>query len=238
VNVAGGGNGVTRTGSTTGPINNSFGATSGAAGNIVNLNSHTVFLNGTGTVSTCGILPVQLSSFSGTYRDGKVILEWEADHAVNFDRFQVEYSENGNDFDYIGEVVYENGKSFYRFYHSPVQTGKGYYRLKMIDHTNDFQYSKILQVSFNGSNDAMVKLFPQPADKKLNIALQSATDQRVMVSIYNVTGLKVDERSFNLRKGSNLLEIGNTYLLQNGMYVVKMIGQEIQYRSTLLIQHK
>ena len=51
---------------------------------------------------SCGAtLPVELSRFSALLMEGQVQLEWETQTEIGFDHFEVEYSMDGIDFDFL-----------------------------------------------------------------------------------------------------------------------------------------
>ena len=55
-------------------------------------------------VADCGPLPVQLTSFSGRYSGGKVLLDWQTSQEMNSDRFELFRSTDGLDFIKVANI--------------------------------------------------------------------------------------------------------------------------------------
>ncbi len=103
-------------------------------------------------ITVAGVVPVELTSFSavGT-RDG-VQLNWETATEINNHRFEIERSNDSQNFTIVGFV---NGrgttteKSSYSFVDKGVNEGKYYYRLKQVDYNGAYEYSQVIEVEFS-----------------------------------------------------------------------------------------
>ncbi|MBS1655491.1 MAG: hypothetical protein JSU05_11640, partial [Bacteroidetes bacterium] len=102
-NVTAGTNGLTRTGSSSGPINNAYGATAGTNGQLITLASAPLLNNANNAASPCGILPVTLSYFNAAINQSDVLLKWGVDNALNFSVFEIQYSRDGIIYNTIGQ---------------------------------------------------------------------------------------------------------------------------------------
>ena len=113
------------------------------------------------------LLPVKLISFSASYNDKKVLLEWEIDNPADVKRFIVERSINGNQW---VEVKTIPGNDQYRNYsvidENPMP-GKTFYRIKFIEKNNALSYSPVRQVRAGKNNEFIV--YPNPAKNKIFI---------------------------------------------------------------------
>ncbi|MEI9945871.1 MAG: hypothetical protein WDN26_16825 [Chitinophagaceae bacterium] len=161
-NVTGGSNGFTRVGSTSGAITNIYGATSGGNGNVISLAVAPLLKNANNVASPCGVLPITLISFRATADGSSNILNWEVDNAVNFSRFEIEYSTDGSFYTTLGLVDFNAPQSAYQFIHSPVTAPLNYYRLKLINTDGSYKYSNILLVRKDISIKG-IAVYPQPA---------------------------------------------------------------------------
>ena len=92
-------------------------------------------------------LPVHIVLFSGKLKEGKIFLTWEADNEINFNRFEIERSFNGKNFEQIGVVQASNSKNYSFTDVAEINRGRRvYYRLKQIDNDGSFEYSEIFSV--------------------------------------------------------------------------------------------
>jgi hypothetical protein len=119
------------------------------------------------TVSSVNVtdinLPVTLISFSAAKEGKTALLSWATSEETNSDRFEIERSANGKQWNKIGSV--ESGKESttirkYAFTDESPLTGQNLYRLKMVDQDNTFAYSVIRRVATEGKG---ITLYPNPA---------------------------------------------------------------------------
>lgn len=162
-------------------------------------------------------LPVRLVDFKAQLHNHDVILSWITASETDNDYFAVERSKDGSIFSEIGKIS-GNGTidvtSSYEFTDKfATEAGQGvlYYRLKQVDTDGKFSYSKIQDVVFHSST---LRLFPNPADQVVNIALPgkgqvqviSSQGQTVMQTEFDsVTQLNVS----SLPKGMYIFKISN-----------------------------
>jgi hypothetical protein len=115
-------------------------------------------------------LPVTLASFSVKKETSVALLTWQTTSETRTDRFEIEHSFNGRNWNQImtikaqGESTQEHT---YQFVHSTPANGRNYYRLKMIDTDLSFTYSKIEDVSLKPDFD--VAVFPNPTTEVVKI---------------------------------------------------------------------
>jgi hypothetical protein len=92
-------------------------------------------------------LPITLSSFSGMEQNGKNVLSWDVQSEQNISHYEVESSNDGNEFYAIGKVVAMNHSepASYSFTDEKNE-GISYYRLKIIDMEGGYTFSRILAI--------------------------------------------------------------------------------------------
>lgn len=109
-------------------------------------------------------LPVTLLSFTATKSQHAALLHWETTVEINSDRFDIEHSTNGKEWDLIGSLKSRGSgttKVAYTFIHEMPEAGANFYRLKMVDHDGSSSYSTVRTLYFDGSNVTI--LYPNPA---------------------------------------------------------------------------
>lgn len=143
-------------------VNSNFG-TSGDSGS----SSSTII-----TLQEAATLPVTLSAFSARSEKTTVYLDWETSLEENADRFEVERSANGTDFDYITEVSANGRSTRYSTIDENVLTGDYFYRLRMVDLDGTAAFSPVVAASV--TETVSVRAWPNPTAGSLNVA--GATD--------------------------------------------------------------
>ncbi|MBX7050135.1 MAG: VCBS repeat-containing protein, partial [Chitinophagales bacterium] len=114
----------------------------------------------------CLLLPIELTDFTGSQQGHAVKLEWTTASELNNDKFIIERSSNGDDFDAIGivsgagttEIVHN-----YQFFDQAPAGGINYYRLKQVDLDGAFTYSQMIVVEVSGEA-SYLKIYPNPSN--------------------------------------------------------------------------
>jgi hypothetical protein len=173
-------------------------------------------------------LPVELISFTGEIDQGAIRLNWRTASELNNDFFTVERSSGGEIFSNIGQVngggTSSHGNNYTLVDGNPIY-GTAYYRLKQTDFDGTFTYSKIIDVTYEGSTTPIMDVFPNPsAGEELNIRISGLKNmESVPVVMYDQLGrecmrllLDVDQNSGT---ASKTLKPEKT--LPQGMYILK-----------------
>ncbi|MDW3196606.1 MAG: DUF2341 domain-containing protein [Cytophagales bacterium] len=175
---------------------NEIGGSVNAGTNIVTSDTYTTFSDNTAE-SVEIPLPVTLLSFDGVAEDKIVILNWETAAELNNDRFEIEWSEDGSSFIYIGEVAGNGTTDFrnaYRFIDDQPLPGINYYRFRQVDYDGQFEYSPIIAVIVQEFfEEVTFKVYPNPVTEgKFNINLDGfRVGEEVVLSVMNMSGQKV-----------------------------------------------
>ncbi|RJP73407.1 MAG: DUF4961 domain-containing protein [Ignavibacteriales bacterium] len=147
-------------------------------------------LNNAITVS--GVLPVELTSFTAAGSKDGVLLKWETATETNNRGFEIQKSNNGKEFNTIG-FVSGNGttsqKISYTFVDKAAQSGKFVYRLKQMDFSGAFEYSKSIEVDLSTPKEfSLLKNYPNPFNPTTNLSFALPVESEVTLSVYNSVG--------------------------------------------------
>lgn len=179
-------------------------------------------------VYNCGIpLPIELLSFSCENTESAVNIKWSTASETNNEYFTVERSGNGIFFDEVGKVQGAGNSSSTLHYeitdHNPLD-GFNYYRLKQTDFDGKSEYSETVFIMFSRESDMVISnVYPNPADKRLNIDVNVASDIPVIMKIVDVAGRQVISRETALSSGINNLNIDISGLA-SGLYHIKILN--------------
>lgn len=147
-------------------------------------------------------LPVEMVSFEAKQIDETVELNWLTASELNNDRFEIQRSYDGIEFESIGEIAGNgttNELTEYIYVDSNPLYGNNYYRLKQIDFDGAYEFSSTLFVSFESSLNRGLAVFPNPLiGDELNIQFEgSFEDEPISISVYDMTGRMVFENQFS-----------------------------------------
>ena len=128
-----------------------------------------------GVFALCGVnnysapLPVDFISFELTKLGENVIANWKTTHEKDCKNFEIEYSEDGENWNVAGFVDANNhfgSINQYQFLHQYHINGTMYYRIKQNDFDGKFSYSKVEKIEIYTD---FIQISPNPAENYLEI---------------------------------------------------------------------
>lgn len=128
--------------------------------------------SGTPMIAASCAFPVKLISFTGELKKYGTELNWRTQNEINSDRFEVQRSINGRDFNFIGTVRAKGNpviETSYLFTDANVQQGMNYYRLKMIDKDGSFEYSAVIAIKVT-KRISTLAVYPNPVKNELKVS--------------------------------------------------------------------
>jgi hypothetical protein len=190
-------------------------------------------VNATGPLA---ILPVELTAFDVIVKDRNVILNWATASEKNNDRFEIERSIDGINFERIGSVKGNGTTSIpqvYTFTDLNPGAGQFYYRLKQVDYDGQFEYSQIKFAEITA--DISIKVFPNPASNYISIQINNDrnSNSKGMLVLYNTAGaiMHSDNIVGSVQKQLDVSQ------LPTGNYLLSYQSDEIQTTIKVIITH-
>jgi hypothetical protein len=179
------------------------------------------------------VLPVEMLYFEANAIGEKVFLDWATASELNNDRFEVERSNDGIDWEYLGSVKGAGTSvvtNTYQFIDAYPVVGVNYYRLKQVDFDGKFEYSLIRSVNVEtvGSNQ-LVRWYPNPS--KGEVIIVPVRDIKwVIVTDMAGRSVLVKELSAGAEQTLSLGEI------PAGTYLISFVTDKIEQTDKLIIQ--
>ncbi len=168
-------------------------------------------------------LPVELISFSAKCNTNEVELMWSTASEINNYNFEVQKSDDGILWYYIGTVTGAgNSSSVINYKYSDKVNGNNYYyRLKQVDFDGKSEVYGPIVVNCQNSNEVQISVNPNPFNEVLTIRI-SGEEQQLTVSLMDATGKLVMENQVVITGTFDL----NTSTLAPGIYALKVLGNE------------
>lgn len=138
-------------------------------------------------------LPVTLVDFLAKRQEKTSLLIWITTSEANSDRFDIERSADGRQWQKIASVASHtesNDRQSYEFTDYAPLAGENLYRLKMIDLDSTFGYSRIQSVVFDDAGKAV--LYPNPHTVYDHLTIQTSNPERIdRIQIFDVAGREI-----------------------------------------------
>ena len=170
-------------------------------------------------VNLQNVLPVSWVDFTGHYQNGgTVALNWSATNELSNDHYDIERSIDGKNFTHVGTVDAlraANGKGVYNYIDVTAPEGKIYYRIKQLDVTGKYSFSKVIAVESSIKTNSwhtfyaggVVKVLAQTDMNRMNVVLQDASGK-----------VLARQNANNVTNGQVLQLATNTY--SKGLYLI------------------
>ncbi len=182
------------------------------------------------TLNSCVVTPVLLNSFNSKLIENSIELNWQTQSEINNNYFEIERSNDGNNFTCIGKVLAQKNVSINDYSFKDAQPNFiNHYRLKQIDKDGKFVYSKILYVKFPNANPLKVISNPSKNLLLINIALDETKIKELI--LYDLFGRKL--KSFQVHQGSQIISLP---ILKTGKYILLQVtNQNESYQNTFFV---
>jgi hypothetical protein len=163
------------------------------------------------------ILPLQLLTFTATQQNANGLLQWTLADATDLQRFEVEYSTDGQRFGRIGTVMPNGGISF-SYLHRNLAAGMHYYRLRMVEKDGQVSFSKTEVIQSGKQQTYITGLRQNPvAGGQAMVDVYSATPQQAEAVVLDATGRLLLQQKVQLMAGANQVNL-SVLPLPSGMY--------------------
>ncbi len=172
------------------------------------------------------ILPVTLTNVKAYQQNKGVQIEWTAQEEINIDRYELERSQNGQQFEKIGSVEAKgnsNTNSQYNYFDANPYAGTNFYRIKIIEPGHE-TYSQVLKVNINNSYENVLTIYPNPVAGNM-IALQmNLPEGTYTIALYNKLGQQVMNKVITYAGGLSNETIELSSSLAAGIYQLRLSG--------------
>jgi hypothetical protein len=186
---------------------------------------------------TSGALPVTLTSVKAYQKNTGVQVEWTTQQENNIDHYEVERSQNGQQFTKTGAVNATGNTSSitnYNLFDANPFSGVNFYRIKIIDKQGNATYSQVVKVNIS-SKANQVTVTPNPIHSN-TVMIQMTNMQKgsYTISLTNKLGQQIAVKVIDHAGGSSLETITPAKAFANGVYQLKVTGNGISVIQQVL----
>ncbi|MGZ5242417.1 MAG: T9SS type A sorting domain-containing protein, partial [Bacteroidia bacterium] len=172
-------------------------------------------------------LPVSWLYFTAKAQDKNALLQWATASEINNNGFEIERSQDGENFEVIGWVN-GNGTSNQKHFYSyadmefgSLHTSTVYYRLKQTDFNGAYEYSTIETLRKNEVRLTDISIYTD-AQKCLKVQIISSINASTQVEILNMNGQILKQLNTYISAGNNTVKVP-VHEMKAGLYVVRVL---------------
>jgi hypothetical protein len=183
-------------------------------------------------------LAIKLNSFEGNLNGKTVSFKWSVATNELIEKFTMEKSMDGISFKPLADIPSSDRNSMVNYSMTDLMTtDKVFYRLKIIEHTGEISYSKIIAFTPGSHSESILKIINNPVnDDKLGFQYSAAINQLAEVRILDMTGRLRSKQTISCTQGFNTRTFLLPATLENGMYILDMT-MGATHLSTKFIRH-
>lgn len=171
------------------------------------------------------LLPTSITDISIANKNNVNILSWTSKNEINVSHFNIEYSNNGKNFEIIGKV--EAGKNGYNFIHNNYSAlATHYYRLQIVDKDGKASLSKIVSINLT-KHHKNLSIYPTITHQSVSAEIAVIQNSSYSISIVDITGRTVLKKSYYLLTGNNVVKIDCSMLQPSQYFISVQNGNEI-----------
>ncbi|MEM6799822.1 MAG: PQQ-dependent sugar dehydrogenase [Bacteroidota bacterium] len=179
------------------------------------------------------IFPVEFLEFEAKEEEEAVKLNWTTGFEENIDRYEIERSRDGLDFEEIGEKkAVGNSQEIipYEAWDYRPESGLNYYRIKSVDIDGQYEYSKVREVYLR--QEFKSRVYPNPQISGGEIVLELVNQYPAQVFMQDSKGKLL--RLKEVQSSKQLQEIRfSTSSISPGLYFI-----QIKQKGEILRSHK
>lgn len=178
------------------------------------------------------VLPLNLVTFTGNYKNEATLLKWETENEANTDYFVVERSALNGNYQSIGKVQAKgsiDAKALYNFTDGEAGSLGAtvlYYRLRIVDKDGKTSYSQIVVINIADVVTSL-SVYPNPAREEATLSITSDVEQTLSWQLIDNTGRVLLSKQAAVRKGNNSITI-DVRTFPAGTYFIKVTGKTVQ----------
>lgn len=180
-------------------------------------------------------LPLELVGISANGNVDHINVSWQVLSESDLSHYELERSENGNDFVYIGTIDSQGNpidQQAYDFDDYNVRSGQDYYyHLKMVDFSGTLSYSPTvvarIDQSYSTFDSGSIDVFPNPSLGDFILSVNSESNRFLEVKIYNSIGQIQEDFSATVSTGNTIHKI-ETNNWAPGVYNLKLVDANSQ----------
>ncbi len=183
-----------------------------------------------------GVLPIDPLNLRVSNNGTSNTLNWDAQNNSDFDRFEVEKSEDGNLYASVATIAASAVTTTAHYSYTDIKPNavRTYYRIKGIRQNDKIVYSQAVAVNNRANGLPGLTIYPNPVKDRANISLSLKKAGTATVQVFDGSGRMVSSRKISLQKGSNMFSAGEILDQSAGIYMIRVVTDDTVYTGRVV----
>jgi hypothetical protein len=180
------------------------------------------------------ILPVKFTGFTLARQNSNVLVEWSTAEEINSSYYEVQRSENGNDWITIANITaigHTTAAHSYSYTDKNITAKVFYYRIHEVDVNGGFVFTPVRMIK-NETSITEIKI-NSSSSNSIYVHFSEQVKANVMVRLTSASGQIVSQKSLDEPVGQVMVPVQNAI---KGIYIVTVTdGHDLKFSKQILL---
>lgn len=170
------------------------------------------------------VMPLTFTNIKAVELNGRVNVEWDVANETNIDRFFIEHSADGRNFENIGTIKSKGNSIVHKYVFTDTKPfdGNNFYKIKAVEFSGRNFYSQIGKVSLNEKNIKFSIGSNPVLNNSLNLQLYNQPYGKYLVRLINISGQLIVNKTIENLERSYRKTINLPSNLKSGAYQLEV----------------
>jgi len=184
----------------------------------------------------CTFLAIELLHLEGVAESRQNVIYWSTASETENAYFDLQISSDGKSFESVAKIEGAGNSSLINKYYHIHETTESltYYRLVSVSFNAEKAHSEVISISRLSDKETYKKLYPNPASDFLNVELELAENELVILTVLSVDGSKLWQQNVKLEQGRRTQNIP-TEDFPVGPYILEVEGERTRFAQRFII---
>lgn len=184
-------------------------------------------------------LPVTMTNVKAYQKDEGIQVNWTAEAEMNIERYEVEKSVDGQNFEKATGVTAKGNNAAaqnYSWFDENANTGSNFYRIKVIEKSGAIKYTQVVKVNIAWGNSSLT-VFPNPIKGNLiKVQLNNMEKGRYSAVLYNTLGQRLYSSIIEHTGRSATYTISLGRLISKGTYTLHINKGDTTINERVIVE--
>ena len=179
-------------------------------------------------------LPVKFTGFNLARQNNDVLVQWATDEEMNSSHYEIQRSENGNDWNTIAKITAAGNSTLshsYSYTDKNITAKLVYYRIRQVDIDGRFVITPVHMIK-NENGNAEIKV-SSSSSNSIYVHFSEQVNANVVICLTSSNGQVISQKTFDEPVGQVIVPVQN---IIKGIYIITVTdGQDLKFSKQVLL---